>query len=472
MNQLSNIFRKIDLFSLRARLTIGVAAVSILGLGSLAIWTNWTMQQFLIDSHKHNLEEISTRLPRDVEVYSEILPPEAALKNAINNLSNTKMVLWVKSPNQKIIASSNNLHRLPNSTINQLISLTEMPIKPQIYEINQNYFVLCGLSLQVQGKLLGQLVLVQDVTRDQTMFLAMVWRLRTASILVIIVMVVTITFYIQRSLRPLRQISQMTEVISAEDLGQARLYLDNAPSEVRELAQTLNMMLSRLSQSWEKERQFFSNVSHELRTPLTIIHGYLQSILRRQHLLTEVQREALETAASEAEHTVRLLQDLLDVARADSGYLYFNIQSCSLNDLVTEIVEMAGQDSDRTITIESSTYPIQVKADYTRLKQVLINLIDNAIKYSEPGTSISLQLSQQGEEGIIQVFDKGYGIPLQHQSRIFERFYRVDEARNRSTGGSGLGLSIVKTLVEAMGGSVTVRSKLGEGSVFTVILPA
>ncbi|MDF5732340.1 MAG: ATP-binding protein [Rhizonema sp. PD38] len=472
MNQLSNILRKIDLFSLRARLTLGVAAVSILGLGSLAIWTSWTMQQFLIDSHKHNLEEISTRLPRDVEVYSEILPPEAALKNAINNLSNTKMMLWVKNPNQKIIASSNNLHRLPNSTINQLISLTEMPIKPQIYEINQNYFVLCGLSLQVQGKLLGQLVLVQDVTRDQTMFLAMVWRLRTASILVIIVMVIAITFYIQRSLRPLRQISQMTEVISAEDLGQARLYLDNAPSEVRELAQTLNMMLSRLSQSWEKERQFFSNVSHELRTPLTIIHGYLQSILRRQHLLTEVQKEALETAASEAERTVRLLQDLLDVARADSGYLYFNIQSCSLNDLVAEVVEMAGQDGDRTITIESSTYPIQVKADDIRLKQVLLNLIDNAIKYSEPGTSISLKLSQQGEEGIIQVFDKGYGIPLQHQSRIFERFYRVDEARNRSTGGSGLGLSIVKTLVEAMGGSVTVRSKLGEGSVFTVILPA
>ncbi|MDF5715493.1 MAG: ATP-binding protein [Rhizonema sp. NSF051] len=472
MNQLSNILRKIDLFSLRIRLTIGVAAVSILGLGSLAIWTNWTMQQFLVDSHKHNLEEISTRLPRDVEVYSEILPPEAALKNAINNLSNTKMVLWVKNPNQKIIASSNNLYRLPNSTINQLISLTEMPIKPQIYEINQRYFVLCGLSLQVQGKLLGQLVLVQDVTRDQTMFLAMVWRLRTASILLITVMVVAITFYIQRSLRPLRQISQMTEVISAEDLGQARLYLDNAPSEVRELAQTLNTMLSRLSQSWEKERQFFSNVSHELRTPLTIIHGYLQSILRRQHLLTEVQREALETAASEAERTVRLLQDLLDVARADSGYLYFNIKSCSLNDLVAEVVEMAGQDSDRTITIESSTYPIQVKADDIRLKQVLLNLIDNAIKYSEPGTSISLKLSQQGEEGIIQVFDKGYGIPLQHQSRIFERFYRVDEARNRSTGGSGLGLSIVKTLVEAMGGSVTVRSKFGEGSVFTVILPA
>ena len=472
MNQLSNIFRKIDLFSLRARLTIGVAVFSTLGLGILAIWTNWTMQQFLIDSHKQNIEDISARLPRDVEVYSEMLPPEAALQNAINNLSNTKTVLWVKSPNQKIIAKSNNFHRLPNSTINQLISLTEMPIKPQIYEINQQYFILRGLSLQVQGKIMGKLFLVQDVTRDQTMFLAMVWRLGTASIVVIIVMVAALTFYIHRSLRPLRQISQMTEVISAEDLGQARLYLDNAPSEVRELAQTLNTMLSRLSQSWEKERQFFSNVSHELRTPLTIIHGYLQSVLRRQHLLTEVQREALETAASEAERTIRLLQDLLDVARADSGYLYFNIQSCSLNDLAAEVVEMAGQYSDRTITIESYTYPIQVKADYNRLKQVLLNLIDNAIKYSDRGTSIKLKLSHQGDEGIIQVFDKGYGIPLQHQSRIFERFYRVDEARNRSTGGSGLGLSIVKTLVEAMGGSVTVRSKLGEGSVFTVILPA
>ena len=127
---------------------------------------------------------------------------------------------------------------------------------------------------------------------------------------------------------------------------------------------------------------------------------------------------------------------------------------------------MADKYSDRNIQIQAPTYLVEVKADYNRLKQVLLNLIDNAVKYSEADTTITLKLSR----ACVQVFDMGYGIPLQHQSRIFERFYRLDEARNRA-GGTGLGLSIVKTLVEGMGGKVSVRSKLSEGSVFTVCLP-
>ena len=203
---------------------------------------------------------------------------------------------------------------------------------------------------------------------------------------------------------------------------------------------------------------------------LTIVHGYLQSVLRRQNNLTEIQIEALETASSEAEHTIRLLQDLLDLARADSGYLRFQMKSYVLNDLVEEVVAMAAKYSDRTITIESTTYPIEIKTDYNRLKQVLLNLIDNAVKYSAAGTPIVLKLDQFHDKVVIQVCDHGYGIPLQHQARIFERFYRVDESRSPATGGSGLGLSIVKTLVEGMKGNVTVQSKLDEGSIFTISL--
>lgn len=162
-------------------------------------------------------------------------------------------------------------------------------------------------------------------------------------------------------------------------------------------------------------------------------------MLRRHNNLTQTQREALETAASEAERTVRLLQDLLELARADSGYLHFRLELCVLNDLVAEVVGMAQQYSDRMIKISAQTYPIEVKADYNRLKQVLIKLIDNAIKYSDAGTPILLKLNQQKEAATIQVCAQGYGIPLQHQARMFERFYRVDEARNRATGGCGLG---------------------------------
>jgi hypothetical protein len=147
------------------------------------------------------------------------------------------------------------------------------------------------------------------------------------------------------------------------------------------------------------------------------------------------------------------------------------MKSYVLNDLVEEVVMMAETYSDRMIKIESKVYPIEIKADYSRLKQVLLNLIDNAVKYSEADTPIIFKLNKLQDKAIIQVCDKGYGIPLQQQARIFERFYRVDESRSHATAGCGLGLSIVKTLVEGMGGNVNVQSKLGEGSTFTISLP-
>jgi hypothetical protein len=151
--------------------------------------------------------------------------------------------------------------------------------------------------------------------------------------------------------------------------------------------------------------------------------------------------------------------------------MHFNLEPLILNDVVTDVVGMAEGYSNRAIHVEQASRLIEVRADRDRLKQVLLNLIDNAVKYSEPDQPVTVKLEQVGEQATIQVCDKGKGIPLAQQTRIFERFYRVDEARARSTGGCGLGLSIVKTLVEGMGGRVTLRSQLGEGSVFTVTLP-
>ncbi len=470
MNRISKVFPRINPSSLRVRLTIGIAVFSTLGLGSLATWTGWKMQHLLINSHKENIEQIASRLPLDVEVYSQMLPIQTALEKAVNNRATSDTLLWLTAPDNNILVKSSNLNPSVDASATELITLTKMPVKPEVYHIKNRFYVLSGGELKVQGQVLGKISIAQDITRDQTMFMAIIKSMGIATILVIIVISGGITFYIRHSLQPLRQISRMTETIRAEDLGEARLYLNNAPSEVKELAQTVNIMLSRLSEAWEKERQFTSNISHELRTSLTIVHGYLQSILRRQQNLTEIQKEALSTAASEAERTIHILQDLLDLVRADSGYLQLNMELCVLDDIVAEVVGMAQQNSSRKITIEAENNPIILKVDSSRIKQILLNLIDNSVKYSDENTSINLKLKQLQNQVIIQVCDKGYGISLQNQSRIFERFYRVDESRTRSAG-SGLGLSIVKTLVEKMNGSVSVRSKLGEGSIFTVTLP-
>lgn len=468
VKKINRLCRKLDPFSLRVRLTVGIAAVSAVGVGSIALWTTWQMQQILVNSHKQNIEQIAERLPGDIKLYSDMFSTETSLRKAIANLTTNKTVIWVKRPDGTI----NDKSAVPlDSAEITLISQMQSPLSTQVYEIGDRYFVVSGKALQVKAERLGLLFVAQDVSYEQTMFLALVRSLGIVSLIALVIITVAIAWYIQKSLQPLRQISQLAGTISADDLAQARLNLERAPTEVQELARTCNMMLDRLSQSWEQQRQFVGNVSHELRTPLTIVRGYLQSVLKRETNLTPPQREALTTAASEAESTIRLLQDLLDLARADTGYLQMHLEPLLLNDLVEEVAAMAQQYSNREINIETNNRKILVKADRHRLKQVLLNLIDNAVKYSDSHSAIVIKLDTSAERAIIHVCDRGLGIPLQHQQRIFERFYRVDEARNRSTGGCGLGLSIVKTLVDGMSGNVTVRSKLGEGSVFTVTLP-
>jgi len=469
VQKIKQLWQKIDPFSLQVRLTIGITAAFAIGVGGIALWTTWQMQQILIDGHKQNIEQIAERLPGDVEVYSEMYSLEIGLQKAIANRTTGKTLVWVKRND-----GANSVKNLvPNDVAAiKLMSRVRSPLRTRVYEISDRYFVVCGKFLQVRGQQLGLLFVAQDISYEQQMFASLVQSLGIVSLIALVIITIAIAIYIKKSLQPLHRISQLAATILVSDLSQARLHLNRAPTEVKELARTCDMMLDRLSEAWEQQRQFLGNVSHELRTPLTIVHGYLQSVLKRETNLTLPQREALETAAIEAESTIRLLQDLLDLARADAGYLHIQIESLMLNDLVIEVAAMAMQYSNRIITLEKNCEQILVKADRNRLKQVLLNLIDNAVKYSDSPLAIALVLDLKAESAIIHVCDRGLGIPLQQQHLIFDRFYRVDEARNRSTGGCGLGLSIVKTLVDSMGGSVTVRSNLGEGSTFTVTLPS
>lgn len=437
------------------------------------MWTSWKMHQLLIGSHKQTVARVASRLPDDTKLYSEMMAVETGLQKAIDNLTTPKLLIWVQRPNGKVLAQSRTMDWFGSERIPAVLAThTHTVLDPQVLAIDQRDLILCGVPIEIQGQTVGTLYVAEDVTQETTMFVEMVRNLSVVSIMTTIAIALVIACYIERSLQPLREISQATQVISAEDLGQAQLQLDNAPSEVRELAQTFNMMLARLSTAWEQQRDFVSNVSHELRTPLTIVHGYLQSLQRRGQNLSEPQRDALEIAASETDRTIQLLQELLELARADSGYLPLYWEPLILNDLLVEVAGMAENFGNRVIKLEFGTTPIKIRTDRNRLKQILINLVDNAVKYSDPSQPVTLRAHQLDDYINLQVCDRGCGIPLQHQARIFERFYRVDEARARDTGSYGLGLSIVKTLVEGMGGNVTVHSKVGEGSIFTVTLPA
>ncbi|MEM9162993.1 MAG: HAMP domain-containing sensor histidine kinase [Cyanobacteria bacterium P01_F01_bin.4] len=465
---------KLDPASIQFRLTSGIVLASMLGIGGITGWTSYRMQKILIDGHKQNAINTVQRFEQDVDLYEEMMPSREALQRVINYRSTADVAIWIRSPEGEFMAQSDTLSMgswQKDGFADNLMNSLKPEQKLVIQRFQERHLVICISPLKIGDQLLGDIYVVDDITQNQQSFQEVTRTLALSSVLVISVAAILIALYVNRSLRPIRKINQLAANVSATNLAETHLDLNNPPTEVQELTKTLNLMLERLSGAWEQQRRFVSDVSHELRTPLTLVHGYLQSTLRRCNNLTDPQREGLEIAASEADRTIRLLQDLLDLARADGGHLRFNLEPVPLKDFVLEVVGMCNY-SNTQVRAEIITPYAEVKADGNRLKQVLINLLDNAVKYSESDQPVIIRVRQSGEWAHIDVCDRGRGIPMSDLTKIFEPFYRVDEDRSRATGGTGLGLSIVKTLVEGMRGTLKVQSKLGEGSTFTVSLPA
>ena len=463
---------KFDPGCIQFRLTAGMVLASILGFGGMTAWSNFRMQQILIKGHKENAIEIAERFGQDVAWMDETMPSTMALEKVINYRSTADTAIWIRSPDGEIVAQSETLEMGSWKKNGLAAEVLDLPSYSRLDNVNiqGREMIVCISPLEVNGTLVGDLFVIDDITQNQRSFATVNRDLTLASIFVIGLSAIVIAIYVRQSIKPLCKLNQLAANVSPDNLADTHLTLDRAPTEVRDMAQAFNMMLGRLSAAWDQQRRFVSDVSHELRTPLTLVHGYLQSTLRRCNTLTEPQREGLEIAASEADRTIRLLQDLLDLARADGGHIRFHIERVLLKEMILNTVE-SGYPSDR-VKVDIQRSGIDARADRNRLKQVLINLIDNAIKYSDDKTVVTVRVKQEDEWASIQVCDRGRGIPTTDLSQIFEPFYRVDEDRSRLTGGTGLGLSIVKTLVEGMRGKIKVQSKPGEGSIFTVSLPS
>ncbi|NCJ06005.1 two-component sensor histidine kinase [Synechococcales cyanobacterium C] len=474
-------FLKIDPQSLSFRLTAALVGFFIVGLGGVALWTSWKTQQILISGRKQDIALVAERIEEDIRLYHEMLPWHSSVQKALDNRASPTLFLWVEQADQQLLAAAPDvegaLWRSMQSP--QVLSNTiHFERMPQIYTLRNRKLVACSSPLIVQNQSLGRLYLAWDITNEYQNVVTLQRTLLGAALVGMLVTAMTIAWFVKRSLHPLCELTHWAKALSAEDLDEPTLLVEPTTSELRDLVRGFRCMLDRLAVAWQQQQlataqqeQFVSNVSHEMRTPLTIINGYLQSLLRRPDALCETQRHALEIASSETQYTIHLLKDLLDLARADQGAMAFKLEVLILDDLVAEVVQMAAQFSHRRINVEVAAEMIPIYADPTRLKQVLMNLIENAMKYSEPESPITLKLGQRQTMAEIQVCDRGDGIPLHQQSRLFERFYRVDASRTRATGGSGLGLAIVKTFTEGMGGEVSVTSQMGQGSTFTVKLP-
>ncbi|NLG09528.1 MAG: HAMP domain-containing histidine kinase [Deinococcales bacterium] len=272
----------------------------------------------------------------------------------------------------------------------------------------------------------------------------------------------------ERVLGPLKNVTEAAGHVSGSDLSR-RVPVPHNRDEIRDLAVSINHMLDRLQESFETQRRFTADASHELRTPVTAIGGHVSYLLRRTHPTAD-QLDSLEVIQREAERMAKLVNDLLELARADAGFTV-DLEPMNLVEVAETVrKEVAPVAKGANVTVSSRTPLAEVHGDPTRLKQVVLNLVQNAINAG--AENVNITISVERHQVRLEVLDDGSGIPPEALPHLFDRFFRVDGARSGRGNGSGLGLAIVKWLVQQHGGTVEVESRLGEGSVFTVLLPA
>lgn len=274
-----------------------------------------------------------------------------------------------------------------------------------------------------------------------------------------------------RALRPVDTITLAAQRIAAGDLTQ-RLAVPPSSDEIGRLVATFNDMIARLDASFKEVRRFSADASHELRTPLTVLKGETELALRRPRP-AEDYRLVLESSLEEIDRMTRIVDELLFLSRADLGQVAIETLPVRLDALVEDIQQQAtvlGQEQGVEIVVRT-VEPATVTGDELRLRELLLNLVDNAVKYSRPGGKVELTSLREGDTARVSVADHGIGIPSEALPRIFDRFYRADGARAHAPQGTGLGLSICKWIAEAHHGRIEVQSAIGQGSRFTVVLP-
>lgn len=323
-------------------------------------------------------------------------------------------------------------------------------------EDGETFFVVVGQSLKEVQRAQRQLVILLAITNPAALLLAGLggWWLANSA------------------LSPVDRLTRAAERIGRGNLSE-RVEEQRSQDEIGRLAATFNRMIGRLEQAFERERRFTADASHELKTPLAVLRGDIEVALRRERSTEEYQR-VLKSSLEEIARLTSLTEDLLTLARSDAGESVLAIEPVRLDELAAQAcayVAPLAKSAGVTLEFQPTTTPVEVEGDQKRLKQLLVNLLDNAIKYTPSGGRAELSLSVVDSFALIEVTDTGRGIPASALPHVFERFYRQSDPRDSRVTGFGLGLAISKWIVDAHGGSIEVKSEEGQGSHFTVKLP-
>jgi len=274
-----------------------------------------------------------------------------------------------------------------------------------------------------------------------------------------------------RLLRPVSVLASRAERISAEDLS-ARVPVEDPGDEFGHLAGVINRMLSRLEESFERLRRFTADASHELRTPLTVIRS-VGEVALEEKLDAAAYRDRIGSMLEDVERLTRLVDSLLVLTRADSGGVSLSrtpMDAARLAARAVEDMRPLAEERDQALTVAADG-PVPILADEATLRLALVNLLDNAIKYTPESGAVAVRIYLRGNEAVVEVADSGPGIPPRDGDRIFERFYRGERDRSGGPGGAGLGLAVAKWAAEANGARIEWATREGRGSTFRLVFP-
>lgn len=324
--------------------------------------------------------------------------------------------------------------------------------------------------IRVDGKIKGYVYMFQNTDAIQKMIYKLKHHFVLVGFLSVFLTILTIAFLSKVITNPLIRMKQATEKLSKGDFS-VRLQV-KGEDELAELGEAIQTLARDLEYLKKERKEFLASISHELRTPLTYVKGYAD-IARRPNLKEEERNRYLSIIYEEAENMQKLVKELFELAKMDQHSFQIHKEPANLCDFLKKLHDKmlpAFHEKNMSL-IYKCEKNITVQIDQKRFEQVMINLLDNALKYSDEGSVVSIEARAEKNSIVIIVSDDGIGIPEEDLHHIFERFYRVDKSRSRTSGGTGLGLAIVKEIVEAHGGTVYAASEYGKGTNVVITLP-
>ena len=336
-------------------------------------------------------------------------------------------------------------------------------------EIDEKHITYENMELSKGGHTL-YIQIIKDMDNEYD-FLKILFTLMAIANAIGILLSVAIGFILsKRMLKPIDNITKTAQSISINNL-KTRIDVNGPDDELKRLAATFNDMIDRLQDSFERQVQFVSDASHELRTPISVIQGYADLLSRWGKDDKKVLDESIAAIKDESAGMAALVEKLLFLARGDSGAQSLEKENFPLNELIDEVVKESRLITDNHEIASKQNDFVSIYADRKMIKQMLRIFIDNSIKFTPKQGEIKISSVNQGSRVKITIEDNGMGIPKEDIPKIFNRFYRVDEARTKETGGSGLGLSIAKWIIDAHDGNISIKSNMGKGTVIDVLLP-